>query len=518
MCAPGVSWRITIRRTNLYAVHLSEKGHTPLAEPPADPLSAKGHTPLALLATVLLSACAVGPSFHRPAPPATLDYYHPDDGTSSGTETQSSTPPALKVGDDLPGEWWTLFKSPLLDDTLRLALAGSPTLAQATANQSQAREQARAAEGAFFPRIAGSAGEQRSGSSALPGAMSRGAEYTMGLSASYALDVFGGIRRSVEQQRAIAELQHYQLAAAYLTLTGNVVGKALSIASARLQIATTEELIADDRKNLALTQREYELGAVARTDVLTAESQLAQELTSLPTLRQQLGVARDALTVLIGKAPSDWKSPDFDIEQFALPAQVPLTLPSRLVRQRPDVLASESQLHAATAAVGVAIAQEFPNLTLSGSLSRTALTAGDLFHEFDSLWSTGGALAAPIFQGGALRAQTRAARDALSAEASAYQQIVLEALGQVADDLRALDNDAARISVSQHALDIASEALQLQRSSYRAGKSSVLQLIDAERTYAQSKLDAATAKVAQFTDMADLLVALGGGWWNDVPR
>lgn len=480
-------------------------------------------------AVIALTSCTVGPNFHQPPPPTTSTYYHPDDGTSSANDQSTQTgresgaaaakaeSNTLQMGADLPGQWWQLFKSPILDETLKLALAGSPTLAQATATLAQAREQVLAAQGALFPHASGSADVQRSGSSAAPKASPVGTQYTMGLSASYALDAFGGTRRTVEQQRALAEMQRYQLAAAYLTLTGSVVSNALSIASARLQIATTEELIADDRRNLALTQREFELGAGARTAVLTAESQLATDLTSLPPLRQQLGIARDELSVLVGRAPADWTSPDFDIEQFVLPPQIPVSLPSQLVRHRPDVLASEAQLHSATAVVGIAIAQEFPSVTLTAAVSRSALSAGGLFHNFDSQWNGGGGLTAPIFEGGTLRAQARAARDARDAQASAYKAVVLEALGQVADDLRGLDNDAAHLSVSQHALDISMESLKLQRVSYTEGKTTVLQLIDAERTYAQAKLGLATARIQQYQDTADLLVALGGGWWEGYP-
>jgi NodT family efflux transporter outer membrane factor (OMF) lipoprotein len=475
----------------------------------------------------LLESCAVGPDYRQPAPPTNDAYYHPDDGNSStadqttrtgqeaGAAAATAESRTLQVGADLPGEWWQLFKSPTLEATVKLALAGSPTLVQATATLAQAQEQVRAAQGALFPHVSGSAEATRSGASGVPTALSKDTQYTIGLSASYALDVFGGTRRTVEQQRALAQMQRYQLAAAYLTLTGSVVTNALTIASARLQIATTEQLIADDRKNLALTQREFELGAAARTDVLTAESQLASELTPLPSLRQQLGVARDALTVLLGKAPADWKSPDFDIDEFKLPAQIPVSLPSRLVRQRPDIMASESQLHSATAAVGVAVAQEFPSLTLTAAVSRAALTAGGLFHDFDSQWSGGGGLIAPIFEGGTLRAQARAARDALDAASASYKAVVLEAFGQVADDLRALDNDAARVSVTQHAVDISLESLKLTRMSYTAGKSTVLDLINAERTYGQAKLGQVTALIQQYEDIADLLVALGGGWWQD---
>lgn len=509
-----------------------------------------------VLAGLLLASCAVGPDFQRPQPPATETYYTPEKETApdagpaaamrSGQAATSGQPAAtgqptapgqsntaahpaeappsaataplptqtLQPGADLPAQWWQLFKSPALDDTLKLSLANSPTLAQATATLAQAREQVRVAQAAFLPRVSANAGVQRNGNSE-PGPQSQATVYTLGLSASYAVDIFGGTRRAVEQQRALAEMQGYQLDAAWLTLTGNVVNQALTIASTRLQIATTEELIASDRKNLSLTEREYELGAAARTDVLTAESQLAVDLTSLPSLHQQLGVARDALAVLVGRSPAEWSAPDFDIKDFTLPPEVPVSVPSRLVRQRPDILASEAQLHGTNAAIGVAVAQEFPTLNLTGTLSRQALTLADLFHHFDSLWGAGGSLAAPLFQGGALRAQVRAARDSFTAQAASYRNTVLEALGQVADDLRALNNDADRLRVSQHALAIASESLRLQQISYTAGKTTVLQLIDAERTFAQAKLSFVTAQIEQFQDTADLLVALGGGWWND---
>ena len=487
-------------------------------------------------AGLLLASCSVGPNFHRPAAPVDDTYYTPEKETAPDTGPNAAKPgegaakpsvgqqnlapeasaplPKQKttVGADLPAQWWQVFKSPSLDQTLKLSLTNSPTLVEATATLAQAREQVKVAQAAFLPRLGADAGIQRNGSSE-PGPQSQSTVYTLGLSASYAVDIFGGTRRAVEQQKALAEMQGYQLDAAWLTLTGNVVNEALT----RLQIATTEELITSDRKNLDLTEREFELGAAARTDVLTAESQLAVDLTTLPSLHQQLGAARDALAVLVGRSPVNWSAPDFDIKDFTLPPDVPVSLPSRLVRQRPDVLASEAQLHSTSAAIGVAVAQEFPALNLTGTLSRQALTGADLFHHFDSLWGAGGQLAAPLFQGGALRAQARAARDAFTAQAASYQNTVLEALGQVADDLRALGNDADRLKVSQHALAVASESLNLQQISYAAGKTTVLQLIDAERTFAQAKLTFVTAQIQQYEDTADLLVALGGGWWNNGP-
>jgi NodT family efflux transporter outer membrane factor (OMF) lipoprotein len=472
------------------------------------------------LAAVALTSCSVGPDFHRPGAP-NIDHYLPTTPAAEQAQPGAPATPAasaqrLLPGEELPGEWWQLFQSPPLQAAVRAALADSPTLAAANATLAAAQQQIIVARGALFPHLNANGGvTHTSGSSPTP--LLAPTEYTLGLSASYALDVFGGARRGVEQQVALADLQRYQLAAAYLTLTGSVVNEALTIASTRLQIATTYELIESDRKNLKLTEREFQEGTAARTDVLTADAQLAADLTTLPSLRTQLEQARDALAVLTGHAPAQWAVHDFDIGEFTLPRALPLTLPSQLARQRPDVLAAEAQLHAQSAAIGVAYAGEFPSLTLSGSLSREALTAGALFHQFDTLRAAGAAVAAPLFAGGALQATTQAARDAYVAQNATYQGVVVSALGQVTDDLWALQNDAERMTVDQHSVDISAEALKLQQVSYTVGRSSVLQLIDAQRTYAQARLALVSAQVQQLQDTADLLVALGGAWWKD-PR
>jgi NodT family efflux transporter outer membrane factor (OMF) lipoprotein len=457
----------------------------------------------------------VGPDFNKPPAPKADQYLPPNPPPERPVPTQpNSTDQQLVSGEDLPGEWWQLFHSMALQEAVRAALKDSPTLAAANATLAEAQQQIVVARGALLPHLSAVGGVTHNTSS-LPAPLLAPTEYTLGLSATYTLDVFGGARRNLEQQVALAEMERYQLAAAYLTLTGNVVNEALTIASTRLQIATTLELIESDKKNLALTQQEFEVGTAARTDVLTADSQLAADLTTLPLLRTQLEQARDALAVLTGHAPALWPVHDFDVSEITLPREIPLTLPSQLVRKRPDVLASEAQLHADSAAIGVAYAQEFPSLTLSGTLSREALTPGALFHQFDTLGSAAGALTAPIFAGGSLRAQTQAARDAYASQAATYQAVVISALGQVTDDLWALQNDADRMTVDQHAVDIAAETLKLDQQSYLVGKINVLQLIDAQRTYAQARLSVATAQVQQYQDTAGLLVALGGGWWQD---
>jgi NodT family efflux transporter outer membrane factor (OMF) lipoprotein len=471
---------------------------------------------VSVAAASALASCAVGPNFHEPKPPDTSGYLHPS-SDAAPVQPQARDVQNISQGADLAGEWWQLFHSAQLDEVVRSSIAASPTLVAANATLAEAREEVTVARAAFLPSVSATAGAQRASAGAIrtPGTGATANLYSIGLSTSYSLDIFGGTRRAVEQQQALADFQRNQLAAAYLTLTGSVVNEVLTIASTRLQIATTEELIASDRKNLALTQRAYDVGIVPRSDVLTADSQLAADLTQLPTLHKQLDQAYDSLAVLAGSAPSAWQVQPFDIEQFTLPRDIPLSLPARLVRQRPDVLAAEMQLHAASAAIGVAVAQEFPDISLSASISREALRAADLFHRFDTLWAAGGSLTQPLFKGGALRAQVRAARDAFKAEAASYQAVVLEALGQVADDLWALQYDAQILTVDRHSMDVAFQALKLQQQSYSVGTTTALNLIAAERTYAQARLAYGNARVQQFTDSASLLTAVGGGWWND---
>jgi NodT family efflux transporter outer membrane factor (OMF) lipoprotein len=471
---------------------------------------------LSVVAASALSSCVVGPNFHEPKPPDTSAYLHPS-SDAAPVQPQAQDVQNISQGVELAGEWWQLFHSEQLDEVVRTSIAASPTLVAANATLAQAREEVTVARAAFLPSLSAAAGAQRASTGAVRtgGTGATANLYSIGLSTSYSLDIFGGTRRAVEQQQALADFQRDQLGAAYLTLTGSVVNEVLTVASTRLQITTTEELIATDRKNLALTQRAFDVGIVPRSDVLTADTQLAADLAQLPSLHKQLDQAYDALAVLAGRAPSEWQVQPFDIEQFTLPRDIPLSLPARLVRQRPDVLAAEMQLHAASAAIGVAVAQEFPDISLSASISREALRAADLFHQFDTLWSAGGSLSQPLFKGGALRAQVRAARYAFKAEAATYQAVVLEALGQVADDLWALQYDAQILTVDRHSMDVAFQALKLQQQSYSVGTTTALNLIAAERTYAQARLAYANARVQQFTDSAGLLTALGGGWWND---
>jgi NodT family efflux transporter outer membrane factor (OMF) lipoprotein len=473
---------------------------------------------LCLAAALLATAgCVVGPNFKRPEPPAVAGYLPPGQAepppSSSSPDGGGAAEAAQRIalGQKIPALWWDLFHSQRLNETLAQAIAANYSLAAAKATLAAAQEAIVEARAAFYPQVALGASARR-GNTGIGGGVSN--LFSVGPSVSYSLDAFGGTRRRVEQETALAENQRYQLAAAYLTLTGGAVTEAITIASVRLQLATAEDLIRNDQKNLDLTQRNFDAGKVARTDVLTAAAQLEADRTQLPPLRQQLSVAQHALAVLAGKPTGAAPAQDFDIEELTLPQEIPVSLPSELVRQRPDILAAEAQLHADSAAVGVAISQMYPSITLSASLLQDALSLASLFHSASRDWSAGGDVNQPLYTGGALSAQRRAAIDVYNAQLAIYQQTVLQAFGQVADSLSALQHDAEQLAVSHRALDIASDSLRLQRSSYAAGKTSALQLISAENTYSEARLSYARAVGQRLVDTAQLFIATGGGWWN----
>lgn len=485
--------------------------------------AAAGARALALASALALTGCAVGPHFVRPAPPAAGAYTTrqsaPGLAPGHGEPAQH-----LSVERSIPAKWWGLFHSPALDGMLREALAGNATLAAARSRLAQARQATLAARAAYYPQLDFGADAQRQKGPAfalgllgvLPGA--RGLPtfnlYSLGPTVSYAADVFGLTRRRVQARRAAAALRRDQLGAAYLVITGKSVEEALRLARLRLEIDALTEIISDDTRTVALVRRKFGVGKAPRTDVLAALTQLASDRARLPPLRQAQAAAQSALAILVGKAPGRWQPPPFTLADFHLPGELPLSLPSTLVRQRPDILAAEEQVRAANAEVGIATARLYPSIVLSGSIASAALRPSALFGASSGVWALLGSLTAPVFHGGALRAQRRAARDALQASLAEYRQTVLDAFGQVSDVLRALGNDADLAAAEHQALKLARASLQLQRVSYAVGRSNVLQLLDAERTYQRARLAYAVATVQRYADSAQLLVALGGGWWN----
>lgn len=463
-----------------------------------------------LCASVLPCGCAVGPDFKRPDPPAVAGYTpSPTVLPPAGTDVRQR----LLPGERVVQQWWQLFHAPALNDTLMLAIAGSPTLDTARATLAQAREAIAAAGGALFPQagLTASATRERIGSESAAGQEhSVGNLFGVGPAVSYGADIFGGVRRQIEQQSALAEVQQYELAAAYLSLTGNAVTEAISIASAHEQIKAVTDLIAVDQQDLELTEIEREAGKAAMTDVLSAKSQLAADRALLPALAQQLSAAGNALTILVGRTPAEWSPPAFDLDALSLPTELPLSLPSTLVHERPDILAAEAQLHAAGAAIGVATAQLYPSVTLSGSWSRSAPSVGALSGSSMSIWDLGAGLTAPLFHGGTLSAQRREAVDAYAAQLGVYRQTVLEAFGQVATTLQALEHDALTLDAERQALDAARASLELSQESYKEGQASFIQVLQAQRLFAQARLGYAQARSQRYLDTAQLFEAMGG--------
>ena len=462
-----------------------------------------------LLASSLLAACAVSPDYQRPATTSATIYGE----ESLSNLQQHDGEQRLIAGQNPAADWWTQFNSDALNATMQQAFAGNRSLAAAQASLAQAREAVSASSGALYPQVnldAG-AGRQKYGAQfSGPNEEPAFNYYSVGPSVRYIFDYTGGQHRAVEQQQALAESQAYQLQAAQLSLSGNVAQQALLIASTRAQIATLESLLVEDQKNVTLVQSAFDAGSVSRVDVLAAQSQLANDQTLLPPLRQQLSVARHALSVLVGHAPADWVPPDFELADLQLPASLPLSLPSELAHRRPDILAAESRLHAATAGAGVATSRLYPQINLTASVSQQSTSLSHLFDGDSLAWGFAGGLTAPLFDGGSLRAQERAAKNAQQAAFAQYQQVVLQSFGQVADVLAALDHDAELLAAQRNALDTSEANLKLTRESYAAGNVGVLQVLDAERLSQQARLGYVRAQAQRYQDTSQLFVALGG--------
>jgi NodT family efflux transporter outer membrane factor (OMF) lipoprotein len=475
--------------------------------------STRARTVRALMVSCVLSGggCAAGPDFTRPTPPPATRYTAETlrgEGASADDQFQH-----IALGQNVEGAWWTLFRSNAIDKLVTQAVDHNRTLAASVATLAQAQELALAQAGSQYPQVdlTGGAGRQQYGKEFLgPIGIAPFTYFAVGPTVSYALDYTGGVARSVEQRYALAEVGRHQLDAAYLTVTGQAVMQALTIASVRAQIATVETILAQDRDNLRLVQTAFDNGSVAREDVVSAQSQIANDMTLLPPLRQELAKARHALSVVLGRAPANELRDDVDLVQITLPLQVPVSLPSELAHRRPDILAAEARLHAATSAVGVAQSNLYPKIQLTASVGQQSLKADQLFDRANSAWSIIAGFTAPIFDGGTLRAEKRAAVDAMRASAATYEQTVLEAFAQVADLLEGLDHDAEQLDAQDHAQQAAQSSLDLARTSYMEGNAGVLQVLDAERSYQRARLGYVRAVAQRYLDTVQLFLALGG--------
>jgi NodT family efflux transporter outer membrane factor (OMF) lipoprotein len=477
----------------------------------------------ALLAATALSGCTVGPDFARPQAPA--------DGAYGRTEDPVATPasaPAAALGEGPGARWWTAFGSPQLDALVDRAMANNRTLAASNATLAVARAELRAVAGKRLPQIDANARVEQeqinlssfgfAGNEALGAAGNPEFQlYSVGGGISYDLDLFGGLRRQVEQSAAQAEAQQRQTEAAHLSIAGQVVNQVLTVAAIRAQIATANALLADDMRNVTLTQKRREGGEGTLVEVLNAQSQYAADRGDLPQLEQQLAEARHLLATLVGVAPADLGPSDFDLAAMTLPASIPVTLPSRLVHQRPDILQAEADLHAATAQIGVATAKLYPDITLGATLTQGAPGIDDLAKNAFRGYDIFAGLTAPIFHGGTLKAQRAAAIERAKASEATYQQTVLSAFGQVADLLSAIQNDERSVTTQSEALAVADRSRRLSRRSFEVGNSGVLQVLESERLYQRSSNGLLVARTRQFLNVARLYVATAGGWIGSPP-
>ena len=471
------------------------------------------------LSLLALSACAVGPDFAVPPAPE-VSGYTPEGRPAATVSVDIASGAAQKfdTGRDIPGEWWKVFHSKELDGLIAEALRANPSLQAAQAALWQAKENLYAQEGHLMPSLDANASATRQQFSPAefgqPGSPLIFNLFQTTVNVSYTPDVFGGQRRLIETQAALADYQRFQLEATYLTLTSNVVTAAVQEASLRGQIDATLEIIKSETDQLTVVRNQFDAGAASRTDVLTQQSAVATTQATLPPLQKQLEQQRHLLLTLIGRFPNDARNDHLTLASLRLPTDLPLSLPSQLVEQRPDVRASQAQLHQASAQIGVAIANRLPQFTLTGDYGSAAVTTAALFTPGALIWSAAASGTQPIFHGFTLLHQQRAAEAAYDQAGAQYRSTVLTAFQNVADALRALQFDAATLKAQRAALRDASETLDLARGQYRLGAITYLILLNAQNSYQQARLAVVQAQAARYADTAALFQALGGGWWN----
>lgn len=482
--------------------------------------------PLPLLGCLLLAACAVGPDFRTPVPPADTGYVAgPQPQATVAADMPGSLPhgqsQAFAAGADVPAQWWGLFRSPALDATIRAALDGSPTLAQAQAKLREAQENLAARTGATrWPTVDAHLDTTRQqvnfqslGITAIP---SPGpfTLYGATVQVSYVLDLFGGQRRELEGLQAAVDYQRYEFEAARLALAANVATAAVREAGLRAQLAETVAIAEAQQREVGIAEDRLRTGGIARVDVQRQRAELAQTQALIPGLAQQIEATRHQLAVYTGQTPAAAQLPEFRLEDLQLPDALPVSLPSTLARRRPDIRAAEALLHQASANIGVATANLYPQITLSASGGWQSTTARNLFDSFN-VWSLAAGLVQPVFHGGELLARRRAAEAAYEQSLAAYRQAVLQGLQNVADSLRALEADAATLRARADNARQARATLAIVSEQYRLGGVSQLALLDAERQSRQASLDLAQATASRLADSAALLQALGGGWWEE---
>lgn len=475
---------------------------------------------LALAAALSMAGCAVGPDFKTPEAPANAGYTV--DALPAGTSAAATTGGGAQrfvAGMDIPAQWWTLFHSPELDALVKEAIDHNPDMDAARAALKAAHEAVRVQQGDYFPQVSASYSPTRQKIAApLASPAASGDDlynlHTAQVSVSYTLDLFGANRRQVESLVAQADAQRFALEATYLTLTSNVVAAAIQEASLRGQLSATQEIVALQQHSLDLLHKQYDLGQVAQADVAAQEASLAQAQAAVPPLEKQLAQQRDALARLLGRMPNERIGAQFDLSRLQLPEALPVSLPSQLVEQRPDVRAAQAQWHAAAAAVGVAVAARLPSITLSAGYGASAEIARELFSPGTAFWSLAGSLTQPVFAGGALMHKQRGAEAAYEQAGAQYRGTVLTAFQNVADTLHALRTDADALGASLNAERAAQRSLSIAQKQLELGDISYLTLLNAQQTYQQTRVALVQAQANRYADTVALFQAVGGGWWH----
>jgi NodT family efflux transporter outer membrane factor (OMF) lipoprotein len=478
---------------------------------------AKFRAGIALLG--LLAGCAMGPNFHHPPAPPVTHYSNGADPAS--TVSVQGTAQQFKPGAAVAAQWWRLFRSTQIDAVIKEAFSNNPGLQAAQASLRASQNDLRSGYGIFYPSIDAGAGATRERYSPINVGQSIPSSifnvFTLSTSVSYALDLFGGQRRLVEGLHAEVDVAQANERATYLALAANIVNTVVAAAAYRAEIEATTHLIEMRKEQVAIAKVQAQAGTVPYSNVLSLQSQLASYEATIPQLEQKLVQSDDLLAVLAGHTPAEWQAPPVRVEDLTLPGTLPVSLPSDLVRQRPDLLAAEATAHAASADVGIATAALLPSVTLSGGYQAASNSSRRLFPGNGRAWSVGAAATAPLFEGGTLWYKRKAAVENYTQAMALYRQTVLAAFEQVADTLRGLDHDAAVLLAEDDALSSAADALHLVQANYEAGIATYLDVLTADTQYHQAKIADLQAIAVRYQDTVALFAALGGGWWNTTP-
>ena len=463
--------------------------------------------PTVLLSALLLAACSSGPNFSTPAAPKALAY-------ASGKDALPLQQ-RIALGKRIETDWWALFSSPELNALVRRTVENNYDLAAARETLAQAQENVKAESGSLLPQamLGAAAGRQKYGAALFGPAdfsIPPFTYYEVGPSVSWTPDLFGGGRRAVERQQALAEYQADRMDALYVALTGDTVTTALDMAATGAEISALRNIVAEDVNIVRLVESSYAAGSATQLDIISARKQLTADQALLPPLVRRLSVSRHALAIFVGRAPADWLPPELDFYGFTLPQELPLSLPSELVKKRPDILAAAADLHAASAAIGVATANLYPQITLSANMMQEALTPAGIFSAASNAWALAAGVSAPLFNGGTLTAEKRGAEHAYRASLARYRLTILGAFRQVADALTALAEDEDASNLADTEVKSARTSLHLARVSYRAGAIGSIALHNAERELAKAQWDNIRIRQQRYVDSARLFVALGG--------